>query len=118
MDNEDAEYSEKKIEVIAEEIFGIVYYIDNENNEFYNLKVNLFENEEKAEFENIVYINENENNKYEFFCKKFMENNNIKDLDELKIFWDTVLSDKKYNKEKIKELKIILESGNYIYLNF
>ena len=47
-----------------------------------------------------------------------MENNNIKDLDELKIFWDTVLSDKKYNKEKIKELKIILESGKYIYLNF
>lgn len=45
-----------------------------------------------------------------------MENNNIKDFDELKNFWVTVVSDKKYNKEKIKELKMILEKGKYIYI--
>jgi hypothetical protein len=32
VDDENTRLSEKKVEVIAEEVFGIIYYIDNENN--------------------------------------------------------------------------------------
>jgi hypothetical protein len=32
VDGENNKLTEKKIEVIAEEVFGIIYYIDNENN--------------------------------------------------------------------------------------
>ena len=56
-ENEDAEYSEKKIEVIAEEIFGIVYYIDNENNVYKT--EDILEGKKNPEIVRIRFINPN-----------------------------------------------------------